>query len=644
VSDEPNTVSSADPATAEAAPPSRRTPDGSDASQSSGAVRIEHTIDDISAVEDLIRYVVAAQLSRLDALDISQATVAKIMSISPQNLSHMLAGRQKFPIPTLHYLDKGSVALAPQLDHTAAVAQFGVRMRDLIDRESLVALVPPSYFIGTSARSEDELHVMAQAADILDKFMTVEKASRSIAGIRNHYARQIKEIAERLILISGAPPTPRNVEAQILLGSLAKYAFDIIIDQLEDSLRHSPLGFRVWRALTKMVLLSQAEQDGNARQLGAQLQPRLASLLAEANEMRKNSLYPGRSLDLELATAVPLRWLRPNTSVTRVLSQRAMSQAATLRERATAAHGLWQRAMHAGRVDHPDEARRMSGLIAHFRDAQQERPDIANGLEWAATTLDYVFQQRVAVCNDWHTVKVDQPWFDAVQDSARLLDQEDIPSWVRSGTRKLFEHILLQNAGVERRKAIDTVAAGGYVEPVARALSRVLRDSRAESWLRIRAIFALGFLQHRSATTVRSLTSACREACQAVLSADDPTTSLINELHTALFAIGDGFGAVGAEDDARIVRDTLSKELQRLVDNQRLQDQRMYPVARALVYLLTFTAQPRGRSDQEDLSQQLIKALESHSDHVTRDFSTWALRYRFSDTGDIHPILHAATT
>jgi hypothetical protein len=643
--DRPGTEESSAALPAEAAPPgqrrSRRNPQVEQ--DEGGRGRIEHLIKDIGSEEEVIRYAAAAQLARLDGIGISQAVVGKVLSIGASNLTHALAGRQPLRNETLRELDKASVSLAPELGHTAGLAQFAVRMRGLLDRESLAASVPPNYFAGTSARSEDELHVMVQAYDILDKFLTAEKAKRGVAGVLQKHSTHINEIVDRLILIAGAPPTPRNIEAQIVAGSLSKYAFGITFGKLEDSLRHTPLGFRVWRTLTKMLLLGQADDARGDKRLSESLRPKVARLLSEAGSLRKESIYPGRSLELELAISVPTNWLRPTTSVTTMLRERATNSDATLRERGTAAHALWQRAVSSQRTKDAAVQKTMRDLVKHFREAEEQRPDIASGLQWVALSLDDLINrdEPEAVCNQWPAV--DAPWFDSVQEAAALIAQENIPSWVRAGTRKLFEHILLQNAGVERRKAIETVTAGGYVEPVAEALGRVLRDDRTEAWIRIRAIFALGFMQHRSASTARSLTSACQRACQAVLASDNPTGSQINELHTALFAVGDCYGALGAETDARGVRDQLHDTLDRLVKDRRLQDERMWPVARAMTYLLTFTAQARGRSDPNDLSQELLEVLRDHPDQVvTGEFSKWALRWRFGENGQVNPILHAA--
>ncbi len=68
-------------------------------------------------------------------------------------------------------------------------------------------------------------------------------------------------------------------------------------------------------------------------------------------------------------------------------------------------------------------------------------------------------------------------------------------SLVKTGAKNLFLHMILPNAGVCRRQAIETVVTSGWSEPVAEALGRLLRNENEESWVRVRALFALGFLQ-----------------------------------------------------------------------------------------------------------------------------------------------------
>ena len=128
-------------------------------------------------------------------------------------------------------------------------------------------------------------------------------------------------LVRRLILISVAPPTSRNYDAQILLGMLASYAFEPMRDRLESQLRYSPMAFRVWRAITKLVRLSEGGEHAEA------LRVWVRRLMRDAEELRKHSLYAGSSLDLELAITVPAAWSPPEDDwVGEALRARAREQ------------------------------------------------------------------------------------------------------------------------------------------------------------------------------------------------------------------------------------------------------------------------------------------------------------------------------
>ena len=86
---------------------------------------------------------------------------------------------------------------------------------------------------------------------------------------------------------------------------LASYAFEPMRDRLESQLRYSPMAFRVWRAITKLVMLSEDGEHADA------LKAWVRRLIADSGELRKHSLYAGRSLDLELAITVPAAWSPP---------------------------------------------------------------------------------------------------------------------------------------------------------------------------------------------------------------------------------------------------------------------------------------------------------------------------------------------
>jgi hypothetical protein len=142
-----------------------------------------------------------------------------------------------------------------------------------------------------------------QASALLSEFMAAGKMGSAdiIATIRERHRQELELLVRRLILISVAPPTSRGYDAQILLGMLASYAFDPMTGRLDSQLRHSPMAFRVWRAITKLVRLSGTSEHRDA------LREWVRQLIADSGQLRESSMYAGRSLDLELAISVPGR-------------------------------------------------------------------------------------------------------------------------------------------------------------------------------------------------------------------------------------------------------------------------------------------------------------------------------------------------
>ena len=425
----------------------------------------------------------------------------------------------------------------------------------------------------------------------------------------------------------------------MLLGMLASYAFDLMRDRLEFELRESPLGFRVWRAITKLVMLGKGGEQTEA------LRAWVRRLIRDSEDLRTRSLNASSSLDLELAIAVPADWSPSGDDwAGEALLTRARNNNATMRERGTAALGLWQRAIRGDRSGLEETETELRHLIAEFNDPEI-RPDAPAGMRWIAATLEHVVDNRVAVCNNWPDV--DEPWFQHVQDAANDLDNYGIPTCLLTGTKNLFRHMILQNAGVYRRQAIETLVTSGWTEPVARALGSLLAAEKDEAWLRSRAEFALGFLQRPDVWAESELTGACERAHhrlgldQAQEDAALPPSHL-TELQASLFAVGDCFGVPGAEDRARSARLRLRPILEELADmTQPHRARRVRRPARAIAYLLTMTAQP-SRGAKEDLSKELLQKLCHHPDPVTAKLSRWALGFRFAPDGTIRPLLAAA--
>lgn len=132
-------------------------------------------------------------------------------------------------------------------------------------------------------------------------------AGKSVTSPRDRYTQEMQPLVRRLTLVSVAPPTSRNYDAQIMLGSLASYAFEPMREHLEMALRFSPMGFRVWRAIAKLVKLN--AESSHSESLRSWVQ----GLIADSEELRKVSLYAGRGLDLDLAMCTRQRvsWTAP---------------------------------------------------------------------------------------------------------------------------------------------------------------------------------------------------------------------------------------------------------------------------------------------------------------------------------------------
>ena len=510
--------------------------------------RADSDISDISSADELIRYAVRAQLALVsDAA--SQTTIAKAIgmardpttSTAGASLTHALAGGT-FSDAKLQKLDEVIVTLAPaNATHTGGLSSLAIRLRGLRDRESLSDRVPASWTREILQRpADDEVGVLTQASALLSAFLAAEEIdkidhkSTAVRAVHERHSSEIVHVVDQLIILGCSPPTGRSLEAAIMLGALGGYAFDIVKDSLEYALRH-PLGFRVWRVITALVVLNR--RASNTRDLRKWIE----QLLAEAEELRDKSIYPGRSLDLELAIIVPSIWSPPeNDWAGRALLARANNPKATIRERGTAAMGLWQRAVADKSRDRDQVRAALAPLIAEF-EAPAKRPDAYPGMQWAAATLKHIVTGNTGVCNDWP--EVDARWMQNVNEAIRYLERQVIPQHVLPGTSTLFRHSLLQNAGVYRRQAIEALIAGGWTAPVARALEKFLELESTESWIRIRALFALGFLQHRDRGVKNSLAVGCQHAYLNLNGT--PTQAQITEMHSALFAIGDSYGATG---------------------------------------------------------------------------------------------------
>jgi hypothetical protein len=612
--------------------------------------RIGQDVTDISAASQLISFAAAGQLAQLQRQipDLSQAKIAKGAGLgSNARTAGAVLSRALnvgFTTRQLQGLDEiiGTLALEP--DSTGSLSSLALRLSTersgKIERISTAA-VPANWTSKIlSDPVIDESGVIIQASALLSAFATADRIStsdRDIESIRNRYQYEIQLLTRRLLVIATGPPAARNYDAQVMLGHLAGYAFELMRPHLDYELRHSPLGFRVWSAITSLVTIGPAMRDTAGLVLW------LRQIMRDAEDLRKSSLYPGSSQDLELAISVPAVWSLPHDDwASATLLSRARNSEATIEERGTAAMGLWERAIRDERPDLENIARELGQLIHEFRNPET-RPDARAGLRWIAATLELVIDRRVSVCNEWPDI--DEPWLQHVKKAANALDGLGLPAQLLRGTKSLFYHMTVQNAGVYRDQAIDTVITSGWSEPAARALSLLLSLEKGESWLRVRALYALGHLQRRDHQAEANLITACKNARRNLGPDLDahapPLRSHVSEMHASLFAVGDCFGAVGAEERAKRAREGLRTILTELAGLEGASALILRRAATAASYLLTVTAQPR-EGMQKDLSQELLEQLSRHPDPMTSRLSDWALSFRFAPDGSVRPLLAAA--
>ena len=611
-----------------------------------GDRHIRQDVDDISSADQLISYATAGQLAYLRSYrpDLSQAKLAYAAGLGARRADAgavLSTALKRGPTAAqLAKLDEAIGAMTPELDYTGGLCSLAQRLavgrRDRL-RGGRTAYAPASWTgeILKDPSPPNVPGVLIQASALLSAFEAADRmdaSGRSLAEVRDRYREELALLARRLILISMGPPTPRTAGAVIMLGDLASYAFEPIKQRLEHELRFSPLGFRLWQVITWLVKLGPARNENTDS-----LRSWTRRLVRDSEELRKTSLDAATGFDLELATAIPAAWSPPEDDwAGHALFTRARNNEASVRERGTAAMALWERAIRDERRGLDQTESDLRGLIAEFRHPDT-RPDAAAGLRWVAATLEENIGKRMPVCNEWPDVS--EPWLRHVEDAANELDNSEIPEHLRAGAKKLLQHAILQNASVYRRRAIDTIVTSGWNEPIARALGRLLRSEREESWLRIRVLTTLGSLQRHDYSVEADLTQACELAhANLCLTQGEPPRAHISEMHASLFAVGDCFGPV--EDRARSARDALHNVINDLATVKHDRAIILHRPARAMAYLLTVSAQPRQDHDK-DFSQEVLEQLSIYPDAVTSQLSKWALSFRFADDGSVRPLLAA---
>lgn len=673
-------------------------------------------VSDVSESEQLIRYAFNAQVELImDKSQVTQDNLAVAANMRPDFLSKLLNGREKMSLRSLRAVDTATVALAPSnVPHVGGLSHLALRLRGLLlpdqakNEIGMFADLPPSWTPDLLISApNNEFDVLTQAAALLANYEALQgQRAETMLRVQERYREKLLQIVDELFVIGVAPPTARNVEALVMLGRLAIFDLDPVWERLEDLLRTHPLGFRVWRAITKLVLMVKGE--ARVKAIEPAIRNRVRDLFDRADELRTANIYPARSLDLELAIVVPPSWSPVGDDwVGDFLTGRAADPKASVRERGTAAFGILERQRRHDEYKGSDAGydEILNDLTKTFRQPLEPggSETIHEGLAWVAKTLEEARKHDDQVA--WNEVSsalaepapqakssetpddLKDDWLAVIRYAAKRLARQPLPVSIRDATVTLFVHALLQNAGVHRRQALDTLVAGGWTREVSESFIYVLVNEHTKPWLRIRALFALGFLQQRDRRVVIALADRCILSCKVFIELYNNGTYKVEttaETHAALFAVGDCFGAFGAEIQAKNVFDRLAPTLEEVVytlvprstSNQTdspdqgqmkatggpdgrlsptdMQDH-VYPVARALAYMLTVTGQrltPRGPSlehanadqsphlaaaDRTVKASSLLDLLKTYDDVQTRRLAQWGLDKASTMLPTAHP-------
>jgi transcriptional regulator with XRE-family HTH domain len=624
-------------------------------------------LSDVTDIGDLLRYAAKAQLAHLKKTrNVQQKSVAEAIGMTQPQLTGLLNNQNSAIEARLHDLDGAVFAFDPAFaTKSGGLVALAARLRGYKAEATTVGKMPSIWVSELLKKNFDKpIGFLIQASALLSAFMGA-KSQHAASAVCAHHQDDLEKVVYPLLMVGTGAPATHSIDALILLGALARHrpAFEGqgghgIRDTLREALTGSPLGFRAWRVITSIVHAAANTRDTHTQEADSYLRGWVQGRLEQDSpRLRDTSLYPARSLDLELAIAIPAEWTKDRDWATDILVTRAVDPKATLRERGTAAMGIWERALsypdvepRAGGNDSVRVARAKKTIQRIIRELAQEgeaqealaaqklpRPyDSAppGGRQWLIATLQHMIEQKQKVASTWPSDG--HPCLTIVADgAARLIEGRTVPDLVRDATVFLFQQALLQNAGVYRRKAIDTLRGAGMGTPTARALTAILDHHDAEPWLRCRALFAIGFLQDRDDTVESALKDAFDRALEEVErhhQDHDLTRDVVSELHAAIFAIGDCYGALGQEKQAQHLRQHLERTLWPLVE--RCRERELFPISRAAAYLLTVAPQKEDR-------ERLEKLRRDHPDSATQNACDWALQMRFDREGNVRP-LHLA--
>jgi len=560
------------------------------------------SVIDIARAGDLMRYATVAQVEWLQAIyGWSRRDVADRIGYKTSQLSRALkqggaTASDGPPLEVLHAIDDVLATLVKE-------PQSLVALRSRLDGGLAAGVrVPAGWLDGlVGIESDDAGLLLCQGAALLAALGPVNQ--HTWWPTNPEHLRHLQPLTERLLLLAMAPPVPGSSEAHQLVAQLAARQFDPVFDRVRHAIRSHPLGFRSWRSISAALRSTQTDGPTSG----------LRNLLLSANDLRAQSLFPARCLDIEA-----LLYAGPDMRIDHVLEQRAANPAATGRERTLATLAIIDR---LGLT--PESRLTVERSIARLERDLKERGE--DGLRWAISVLDGVRNDELTtfIPEDDNALVVTQATL-AIPERAVAADRpqpfrlpgdsgDGGPSLLRDALCFLTRQALLQSHGVYRRNAIDTLRSSNTHLWALNAFNAVLADDRNPTWLRTRAAFAIGLCgANRDYEIEQTLLNVLHDTLGRLDAKSDLSNELTEAAHTTFFAIGDCYGHSPPPDGAQ---DLVSRALELDTDSP-------WP-ARGATYCAALTNNP---DDQSRTNHD--KRAREHRDPLVRATAAYgASRY-----------------
>lgn len=538
---------------------------------------------DISDTDQLIRFAARAQILLATSGEVgrtrsTQAGIARAAGVAPSNLSSAL--NKAMPTSLIQKLDVALAAVIPDAPRFGGLVGLATR---LTGDEIVEVAIPPAWLEDLlSLPLELPSAVLLQSSALLSSLRVVEQETGYISATR---AYDVSSLIRRLVQLGTLPYGGQSDEALVLLGRLSTMFFQSARPHLMQALR-GPLGHKVWPIADFMTGRVAERSASSELPYWWRLQ------FQDMDDLRRLSVNPTHTLDIEAAASTPILWALEDTDwAMRAIWRRAESHETTHREVGAALASLWMRAQARRTSD--EVLDRMERLLdQRIADSMRLDQSAQSELRWYRDVIHVFERERTKVIRSWPR------HHSCVRLIGRASKHLGVPEQIADDLRVLLEHALLQSMTFYRHRAIDVIKASGWGRQVAPVLQRVLDDATAERWLRARCISALGGVAPPDPSTHFALLDAYHGSMTSYRRHPLHPQEDGVEVQAALFAIIDAF-SMQSYSAVEEIRRSVERDLWDLFETEPALGDRATLLQRAALYFLLTMGESTGKTSLE---------------------------------------------